>query len=258
MKTPTYFPVCCSHMHHFSLPPSFLLYLPPALPASLPPSPLTGVLISSGSQPVLRRNRVFGGHAARIEVTNGGVGSLRGMRCVTTTLMASVSLLELPPHYQVGEEGTRLWCYWGFWYILLEGNCLVSFTELVPFLPLPPLSSLRLLPSSLLLSPSSSSSPPLLVPLFLLLSPSLHLAPTSTHREQSVQQSSDTRRCYSTWKMPLLNLRRQLISNARLLLVPVHTNVQTVDCMKYACMLHNEVDPGGSSEAYSPSVTDLR
>ena len=34
----------------------------------------TGVLISSGSQPILRHNWIFGGHAAGIEVTNGGGG----------------------------------------------------------------------------------------------------------------------------------------------------------------------------------------
>ena len=36
----------------------------------------TGVLISSGSRPELRRNRVFGGKAAGIEVTNGGSGMI--------------------------------------------------------------------------------------------------------------------------------------------------------------------------------------
>ena len=44
---------------------------------SFSPSPLslwTGVLISSGSKPQLTRNRVFGGRAAGIEVTNGGGG----------------------------------------------------------------------------------------------------------------------------------------------------------------------------------------
>lgn len=35
-----------------------------------------GILISSASQPVLRRNRIFGGKAAGIEVTNGGGGSI--------------------------------------------------------------------------------------------------------------------------------------------------------------------------------------
>lgn len=34
----------------------------------------TGVLISSGSRPILRKNRIFGGKAAGIEVTNGGGG----------------------------------------------------------------------------------------------------------------------------------------------------------------------------------------
>ena len=32
--------------------------------------PSTGILISSSSQPVVRKNRVFGGRAAGIEVTN--------------------------------------------------------------------------------------------------------------------------------------------------------------------------------------------
>ena len=33
-----------------------------------------GILISSASQPVLRKNKIFGGKAAGIEVTNGGGG----------------------------------------------------------------------------------------------------------------------------------------------------------------------------------------
>ena len=33
-----------------------------------------GILISSGSQPTIRHNRVFSGQAAGIEVTNGGGG----------------------------------------------------------------------------------------------------------------------------------------------------------------------------------------
>ena len=37
-----------------------------------------GILISSGSQPIIRRNRVFGSHAAGIEVTNGGGGEIHG------------------------------------------------------------------------------------------------------------------------------------------------------------------------------------
>ncbi len=36
--------------------------------------PLAGILISSASQPVLKKNRIFGGKAAGIEVTNGGGG----------------------------------------------------------------------------------------------------------------------------------------------------------------------------------------
>ena len=37
---------------------------------------LTGILISSGSQPTIRHNRVFSGRAAGIEVTNGGGGKI--------------------------------------------------------------------------------------------------------------------------------------------------------------------------------------
>lgn len=36
--------------------------------------PPAGILISSASQPVLKKNRIFGGKAAGIEVTNGGGG----------------------------------------------------------------------------------------------------------------------------------------------------------------------------------------
>ena len=39
---------------------------------------LTGILISSGSQPIIRRNRVFSSQAAGIEVTNGGGGEIHG------------------------------------------------------------------------------------------------------------------------------------------------------------------------------------
>ena len=39
---------------------------------------VTGVLISSGSQPIIRRNRVFASRAAGIEVTNGGGGEITG------------------------------------------------------------------------------------------------------------------------------------------------------------------------------------
>ena len=37
----------------------------------------TGILISSGSQPTIRRNRVFSSQAAGIEVTNGGGGQIQ-------------------------------------------------------------------------------------------------------------------------------------------------------------------------------------
>ena len=36
------------------------------------------------------------------------VGSLRGMKCAKTTLMASALQQELPQHCQVGEEGAYL------------------------------------------------------------------------------------------------------------------------------------------------------
>lgn len=48
------------------------------LTLSSDPSLHVGVLISSGSQPVLRKNRVFGGRAAGIEVTNSGGGVIEG------------------------------------------------------------------------------------------------------------------------------------------------------------------------------------
>ena len=35
-----------------------------------------GILISSGSQPTIRRNRVFSSQAAGIEITNGGGGDI--------------------------------------------------------------------------------------------------------------------------------------------------------------------------------------
>ena len=35
-----------------------------------------GILISSGSQPMIRRNRVFSSQAAGIEITNGGGGDI--------------------------------------------------------------------------------------------------------------------------------------------------------------------------------------
>ena len=38
---------------------------------------VAGVLISSNSQPVLSHNRIFGGKAAGIEVTNGGGGVIK-------------------------------------------------------------------------------------------------------------------------------------------------------------------------------------
>ena len=87
-----------------SLPP-FSASDPPLPSSSLPPPSQVFSSVQVATI-VLRRNRVFGGHAARIEVTNGGGGVIEGNEVCDNHF---VLLLELPPHYQVGEEGARLW-----------------------------------------------------------------------------------------------------------------------------------------------------
>ncbi len=55
--------------------PRFLVF-PPANPSNFSHCKCFSIriLISSASQPVLKKNRIFGGKAAGIEVTNGGGG----------------------------------------------------------------------------------------------------------------------------------------------------------------------------------------
>ena len=167
---------------------------PPSLPPSPPPPPThththththTGVLISSGSQPILRHNRIFGGHAAGIEVTNGGGGIIERNEvfdnhfdgvCLATGVVPTLSGRKGMGIRELGVE-LQLCCL-----LPIQDNPLSPpFFSLASRFLFPSSSLPFFLPSlsSCLLTPSFPPSP------LLSLLPPFHFS--SFHREQSVR-----------------------------------------------------------------------